>query len=55
VHGAHDGPVGHGHARHFKRLQQMGVLRMSGRSSGHAPKFGQSPLNHQSSPLAEQR
>jgi len=41
VHGAHDGPVGHGHARHFKRLQQMGVLRMSGRSSGHAPKFGQ--------------
>ena len=42
VHGAHDGAVGHGHACHLQRLQQMGVLRMAWSGSGHDPKFGQS-------------
>ncbi len=37
VHGAHDGAVGHGHARHLQRLQQMGILRMSGSSSVMTP------------------
>ena len=41
VHRSHDGPVGHGHPRNRQRLQQMGILGMSGGSAGHAPKFGQ--------------
>ncbi len=40
VHGTHDGAVGHAHARHIERLQQMGILGVSGCRTGHGPKFG---------------